>query len=172
VPLDGLGGDCDVCQQTLQPGLDNSGNSSNLWQDGTSLQDLSGLSPQPADDTAPSYYADDVINGLVPGVVRGAGVIGDGRYITGFYVTSAALGATASVGALWEAGTALYDEGMADLIMWQAGDLDGYTNTIEMIYNIFNGELVPEGASAGAGFGALVGCFLKGDDPCPGILKP
>jgi hypothetical protein len=136
------------------------------------LLELIGLSPQQSTDAGPSYYADDVINGLVPGVVRGAGVVGDPRYVGGFFVASAVGGATYSAGVLWEAGTAAYEEGMGDLIMWQAGDLEGYTNTIEMIYNIFNAEIIPEGASVGAGFGAAIGCLLWGEYPCPGVIKP
>jgi RHS repeat-associated protein len=68
VPLDPNGGNCDVCQVTLQPGL---GGSSNLWQDGTSLLDL-GLPPGLSQSTAtsPTYYADDVIQQLAPQVVN------------------------------------------------------------------------------------------------------
>ena len=61
---------------------------------------------------------------------------------------------------------------MVDLIIWQANDLERYTATTEMLYNITNGEIVPEGSSPAAVGGALLGCLLWGEDPCPGILKP
>jgi hypothetical protein len=129
---------------------------------------LSVVRPRPSQYS----YGAEVINQLAPGVLQGAGVIGDPGYIAGFYLSSLGLGSMGSAGALWEAGTTLYSGGMSNLILWQAGDFAGYTATTEMIYNIINSDIVPEGASQAAAFGALVGCFLFGDKPCPGVLNP
>lgn len=138
----------------------------------------SGQSQVLTPDTGPATYDEYVFQQLAPGVVQGAGVIGDPNYVVGFYVSSAALGSMGSAGALWDAGaqaggagTELWEEGMGRLIEWQVGDFEGYQATTEMIYNIINGEIVPEGASQGAVAGALLGCLLFGDKPCPGVLK-
>lgn len=60
----------------------------------------------------------------------------------------------------------------ANLIIWQAGDLEGYQATTEMIYNLINAEAFPEGASPAAAAGGLLGCMLWGEEPCPGIVRP
>jgi hypothetical protein len=107
--------------------------------------------------------------------LKRAGVIGsriiNGKNIVRFYAASAGLGAMGSAAALWELGSALYTDIGADLAIWQAGDLEGFTSTMEMLYNLINAELVPEGVSQGAAFGALAGCLLWGGEPCPGVLR-
>ena len=119
-----------------------------------------------------STSQDQALQELAPGIIQGAGGIGDPAFVAGFYVLSGAGAAAANAGALWEAGSALYEEGMAGLIEWQAGDLEGFNTTKDMLYNIVNSDIVPEGTSQGAVAGALAGCALFGDDPCPGLLRP
>jgi hypothetical protein len=127
-----------------------------------------------------SYDFADLFQPMAPVIVQGAGVVGDPKYVGGFLVTSAVLGATASAGAIaeagagaYETGAGVYNEGMSRIIQWQAGDAEGFMTTQDMIYNIINADVVPEGTSQGAIFGAFVGCYLFGtENGCPGVLRP
>ena len=57
------------------------------------------------------------------------------------------------------------------LIQWAAGDFEGYTATMEMVRGLISADIVPESPTDASAFGSWVGCFLWGDDPCPGIRK-
>jgi RHS repeat-associated protein len=64
-----------------------------------------------------------------------------------------------------------YENANLFLAEWASGDFEGYMATREMMYNLINAEIVPEGASQAAAGGAWTGCLLWGEEPCPGVLK-
>ena len=114
---------------------------------------------------------DQMIQALARGVVRGAGVIGDPKYIAGFYLASAGLGSVSSAGTIYEMGAAAYNNLNVFLGTWAAGDPVGFEATQTLLENLLYG-MPPGSFSDAAAVGALANCILFDDSPCPGILNP
>jgi RHS repeat-associated protein len=139
------------------------------------LPDLSSMT-----STDTSTWQDQQLQGLQPGILQGAGSIGDPSTYEIWFGASILVGAAPSAGALYEAGASIYTDLGANLITWQTGGLAGSTDAgfaeaFDILSNAGASSFSVSGTSAGAYIGAGISLLLGPpayDPPWKGVPYP
>ena len=149
---------------------------SDFYASNLSLPDLSSLTSL---DT--STYQDQQLQALAPGILQGAGSIGDPSTYAIWFGAAALAGAASSAGALYELGQGGWEVFGSNMITWQTGGLyvgetadAGFAEAFDIISNGLNRFSVT-GTGNGAVMGAMINMLIDPpayDPPWKGIPYP
>jgi hypothetical protein len=122
-------------------------------------------------------FQDQQLQALAPGILQGAGSIGDPSTYAIWVGASAVLGAVGSAGALYELGTEAWTNFGANMAMWQTGGLAGSTDAgfaeaLDIISNAGPAPFSISGTGAGAWMGASLGVIINTAIDPPSYAPP